>query len=313
MHTNAKRMVACFGLLLTGGLLVFHPTPAGSVGATFAPGDVFVSVTVFAPNGGIIPGNVATGQVQWRFPDGTLNRVLTSQVPGTAEGMGFDPGGNLYLTHWCVDPTCTAGNTVEKFTTLGVSQGAVGSGYNCNPHAVVFDGGGTAYVGQADCTGAILKFEPGKASIAFAVASENRGSFWVDLAADGCTVFYTSWGPDVKRFDACTGVQLPNFNVAPLPGGEAQDLRVLPDGGVLVASGQVVARLDASGALVQTYSVTGEPVLWGGLDLVGDGTFWAGNFYSSNVYRFDLTTGAVRASFNTGTPPQTVVGVRVLK
>ncbi len=78
-------------------------------------------------------------------------------------------------------------------------------------------------------------------------------------------------------------MQLPNFNVAPLPGGEAQDLRVLPDGGVLVASGQVIARLNASGALIQTYGVAGEPSLWGGLDLVGDRTFWASNYSSSNV------------------------------
>lgn len=313
MHTHARRMVAGIGLLLAGSLFVFPTTPAESMGATFAPGDLFVSVTVLAPLD--IVGNVAAGQVQWRSSDGTLNRVLNSEVPGTAEGMGFDAARNLYLTHWCVDQTCVLGNTVERFDSSGVSQGAVGSGYDCNPHAIVFDAAGNAYVGQADCTGAILKFEPGNGTpVAFAVAPENRGSFWIDLAADGCTVMYTSWGPNVKRFNVCTGVQRPNFNVAPLPGGEGQDLRVLPDGGVLVSSGQVIARLNASGALVQTYGVTtGEPTLWGGLELVGDGTFWAGNFYSSNVYRFDLATGAVRASFNTGTPPQTVIGIRVLK
>ena len=310
---NTKSMIVGLSVLLTGALLVLAPRPVQSMSTTFAPGDIFVSITVYAPSVGVIPGSVTTGQVQWRFPDGTLNRIMISEVPGTAEGMGFDAGANLYLTHWCFDLTCTTGNTVEKFNTLGLSQGAFGSGYNCNPHAIVFDAAGSAYVGQADCSGAILKFEPGNAPIAFAVAPDNRGSFWIDLAADGCTIFYTSWGPNVKRFNTCTGVQLPNFNVAPLPGGEVQDLRILPDGGVLVSSGQVVARLDASGNLVQTYGVAGETSLWAGLDLVGDGTFWVGNYYTSNVYKFDLTTGAVRASFNTGTPPETVVGVRVLK
>jgi len=228
--------------------------------ATFAPGDVFVSLE--------------TGSVQWRSPDGTLHAELVGQVPGAAEGIRFDATGNLYVTHWCADEACTTGNTVEKFNTNGVSQGTFGSGYNCDPHALAFDTAGSLYVGQAHC--------------------------------------YTSWGPDVKRFDVCTDTQLADFNRAPLPGGETHGLRVLPDGGVLVTSGAVVSRLDSTGALVQTYRVsTGEPQYWAGVDLVGDGTFWAVNYLSSNVYKFDLTTGAVLASFTTGTPAQTVVDVGV--
>jgi len=73
-----------------------------------------------------------------------------------------------------------------------------------------------------------------------------------------------------------------------------------------------LSRKDSTGALVQTYRVsTGEPQYWAGVDLVGDGTFWAVNYLSSNVYKFDLTTGAVLASFTTGTPAQTVVDVGV--
>jgi len=206
-----------------------------------------------------------------------------------------------------------ATDTVEVFGPLGQPQGTFGSGYDCAPHAIVFDAAGTtAYVGQAGCTGAVLKFAPGQSPIAFTVAPDTQGSFWIDLAADACTIFYTSWGPNVKRFDGCAGVQLPDFNVAPMPGGATQDLRVLPDGGVLVSSGQVIARLSASGALVQTYEVA-EPGFWAGLDLVGDGTFWAANYETSNVYKFDLTTGTVLSSFNAGTAPHTVVGVRVKK
>jgi streptogramin lyase len=122
----------------------------------------------------------------------------------------------------------------------------------------VFASSGAAYVGQAGCSGAVLKFAPGQAPVQFAVAPESQGSFWIDLAPDGCTPFYTSWGPNVKRFNVRTGVQRPNFNRAPLPGAEGHDLRVLPDGGVLVSSGQVIARLNASGTLMRTYSVPGE-------------------------------------------------------
>jgi hypothetical protein len=147
----------------------------------------------------------------------------------------------------------------------------------------------------------------------FMVAEDHHGVFWMDLAPDACTMFYTSFGPNVKRFDMCAGVQLPDFNAAPLPGGMTQDVRVLGDGGVLVSSGQVIARLDSFGVLVKTYEVAGLGALWAGLDLVGDGTFWAGNYFSSDVYRFDLEQGMVVDGFNTGTPPNSVVGVRVMK
>ena len=260
--------------------------------ATFAAGDLFLSFE--------------KGIVQWRGPDGTLKAELAGTVPGNTEGIRFDAAGNLYATRWCVDAGCTTGNTVEKFNVHGVSEGSVGSGYNCNPGSITFDAAGNMYVGQADCSGQILKISAGRPSVAYQVAAERRGSLWVDLASDGCTIFYTSLGPNVKRFDVCTTTQLPDFNLAPMPGGETHALHVLPDGGVLVSTGQVISRLDAAGALVQTYSVSGESQYWTGVDLVGDGTFWAVNYYASNVYKFDLATGAVLASFNAGPPVQTV-------
>ena len=296
-----------FGVLAIAAMVAvvsLWPTTNGDAqgiidAATFAPGDVFVSFE--------------TGPVQWRNPDGTLRAVLVSRVPGTpSEGMAFDAAGNLYVSHWCFELSCSIGSTVEKFNTNGVSEGTVDSEFYCGPHALAFDAAGNMYVGQSNCDGAILKLSPGQPTTVYAVAIENGGSSWIDLASGGCTVRYTSWGPDVKQFDTCTNTQLADFNLAPLPGGVTQGLRVLPDGGVLVSSGEVVARLDAQGTLVQTYSVSpDEAQYWAGLDLVGDGTFWVVNYYSSNVYKFDLTTGAVLASFNTGTPAQTVVDVSV--
>jgi hypothetical protein len=277
---------------------------AGSSGdggnGAFAPGDVFVSLE--------------PGPVQWRRPNGMLVRTLVGAIPGLGEGMGFDAAGNLYVTRWRLDSNPDAtGNTTEVFNVSGQPSGAYGSAYDCDPHAIVFDPAGTGYVGQAGCTGSILKFVPGQPPVQLDVAPDNAGAFWIDLAADNCTIFYTSWGPNVKRYDGCARVQRSNFNKAPLPGGETHDLRVLPDGGVLVSSGAVIARLDAAGVLVQTYTVSGEYRPWTGLDLVGDGTFWAGNYESSNVYRFNLMSGAIVSVFNTGTPPHTVVDVAVRK
>src|SRR3989454_8080797 len=312
--SNMKRRTGRLRILLglaMGSIFLMHPGPAAKAAMqhlTFAPGDVLVSTE-------------ENGTVQWWNPDGTPNAVLVGVVPGSAEGMRFDAAGNLYVTHWCRDPLCATGNTIEKFNSMGASQGTFGGGYNCNPSALAFDAAGTAYVGQADCAGAVLKFSTGGQPLAaYFVAAERRASFKIDLAADGCTLFYTSWGPNVKRFNVCTQTQLPDFNLAPMPGGEAIGLRLLPDGGVLVSSGAVIARLDASGALVQTYSLPGGGYqYWFGLDLVGDGTFCAVSNYwqyvslsvnnytspvshTSSVHKFDLATRALRASFNTRTP-----------
>ena len=71
-----------------------------------------------------------------------------------------------------------------------------------------------------------------------------------------------------------------------------------------------VAR-DAAGNQTQSYWVPGEANYWGGLDLVGDGTFWASNAYTANIYHFDLQSGAILGSFNTGTGGNTAAGVGV--
>jgi outer membrane protein assembly factor BamB len=286
-------------VLLAAVLLAPLAGSAQILSLTFQPGDVIVSLE--------------PGPVQWWRPNGTLRGILLSTVGGFGEGMAFDRQGNLYVNRWRYEDLGLTGNTVEMFNAYGLSRGKVGSGYNCDPHTIAFDAAGTAYVGQAGCLKTVLKFAPGatQPSAEFAVAEDNQGVFWSDLAPDQCTLFYTSMGPNVKRFDVCAGRQLADFNQAPLPGGVTHDLRLLPDGGVLVASGEVIARLDGTGALVATYRGSDEGTLWAGLDLVGDGTFWAGNYYSSNVYRFNLATGAVVTSFNTGTQPNTVVGVRV--
>jgi hypothetical protein len=47
------------------------------------------------------------------------------------------------------------------------------------------------------------------------------------------------------------------------------------------------------------------------VDIVGDGTFWASNAFSANIYKFDLETGAILASFNAGTGNGTAAGVGV--
>src|SRR3989441_2056966 len=82
--------------------------------ATFAPGDVFVSLE--------------TGSVQWRSPDGTLHAELVGQVPGAAEGIRFDATGNLYVTHWCADEACTTAIPSRSSTPTECRRGRSAAG-----------------------------------------------------------------------------------------------------------------------------------------------------------------------------------------
>ena len=61
---------------------------------------------------------------------------------------------------------------------------------NCNPTSLARDSAaGNLFVGQADCSGDVLKFSPSGALLAnFRVAAENHGAEWIDLAPDNCTL-----------------------------------------------------------------------------------------------------------------------------
>jgi hypothetical protein len=203
--------------------------------------------------------------------------------------MAFDASGNLYVTVF------QAANVI-KFDRTGNLRGTFGSGYfsgeiSNDPESIVFDSGGNAYVGQADGTTQVRKFDSsGNFLAAFSPATEERGTDWIDLAADQKTLYYTSEGTHVKRFDLSTNQQLLDLNSVPLPGLNAYALRILNDGGVLVADTDRVVRLDNSGNIAKTYLASSiepsneGPVLFG-MSLDPDGTsFWTGDLFAGTVW-----------------------------
>ena len=86
----------------------------------------------------------------------------------------------------------------------------------------------------------------------FDVATQDRGSDWVDLAADQHTLFYTSEGTEVKRFDVGSNTQLPDFSSALPALGEA--LRLTGTGVLVATQSEAIVRLDGSGNVAQTYT-----------------------------------------------------------
>ena len=187
----------------------------------FTKGDVFVAT--------------ADSKVQWRLPDGTLNMVLDTGIALTnvdvTTGMAFDACNNLYVTTF-------NNRSISIFDNTGALLGTFGSGFTGLPESILFDAAGNAYVGQATSptlqNAPILKFGPSGVPLGgFQAAKEDRGTDWIELAADQCTMFYTSEGKLVRRFDVCNNQQLGDFNATPLPGKAAFALRLLPGGGLL--------------------------------------------------------------------------------
>jgi len=175
--------------------LAFAPTVSA---AGYSPGDILVALT--------------NGTVQVRAADGTLRTTLSGPVQGQAKGLALDAAGNLFVSYWWTSDL-TSGNTVVKFSPDGSFVGVFGSGYYCNPSGIVIDKNGNVFVGEADCSGDILKFDAaGNMLEIFDPSIEQRGARWLDLASDGCTMYYTSAGKFIGRYNVCTGTQLSTFN-----------------------------------------------------------------------------------------------------
>ncbi|HSB76200.1 MAG TPA: PKD domain-containing protein, partial [Terriglobales bacterium] len=267
-------------------------------GNTSAPVSHTVTVTA---NPTLFVG-ISGGKIAEFNKSGARLRTLDSRQGGSVTGMAFDSAGKLYATNFTAD-------TVSKFDSSGALLGTFGSGYNCKPESIVFDSSGDAFVGETGCSHALLRFDAyGNLSAGYSVATEQQGSDWIDIAPDGCTLFYTSQGASVLRFDSCRRQQLAPFSSS-LREGLA--LRLLPDGGALVANLDNIVRLDSAGRLIQTYVASGEKC-WASLALDNDASsFWAADYCTSDVVRFDITSGNSLFRFNTGTPANTVFGLAV--
>jgi hypothetical protein len=266
------------------------------VPAAYGKGDVFLGLS--------------NGTIEEHRPDGTLAQVLNTGTGGFITGMAFDSAGNLYATAF-------SAQTVVRFDPNGNLLGNFGSGYNGAPESIVFDAAGNVYVGTATGDHLIRKFSSTGAPLAtFAAQPENVGTDWIDLAADQHTIFYTSEGSHVKRFDTASNIQLPDFATLPAvgvsdTGPRAFQLRILGDGGVLVADNNAILRLDSTGRTVQTYGQAATAA-WFALNLDPDGvSFWSSDDATGQTVKFNIATGAVEAQFSPAGGSQEVSGLVV--
>jgi hypothetical protein len=269
--------------ILVAGLVTGLLAAAPALAAPFAVGDVFASVN--------------NGQVQV-YRAGALTQTLNTGLGGFTTGSTTDSAGNFYVTNFSV------GN-VTQFNSNGVFVQNIPAGGG-NPESIVFAANGTAYVGNAAQNVIHIL---GSASTVGPVTVGPRGTDWIDLASNQTTLFYTSEGKNIRRFDTVGG-QLANF-ADNLPGAAAFALRILANGDVLVADTDRVLRLNASGAIAQTYLPGTSGELFA-LNVDPSGTsFWTGNDATGILTQVDIATGAVLGTINTGVGAGNLFGVSV--
>ena len=184
----------------------------------------------------------------------------------------------------------------------------------------VFDRAGNVYIGvsgggsSSDADVAVQKFDRyGNRLDSFVVPTGVRGTDWIDLAGDQCTLYYTSEDTSVRRYNVCTHTVLPVFANG-LTGPYCYALRLRPNRELMVACQDAVHRLDVHGANLKTYTRAsiGETDVNGlfAMNLDPDGTsFWTAGAVSGNVYHVDIASGDVLGSFNSG--PGGVAGLAI--
>lgn len=225
-------------------------------------------------------------------------------------GMCFSPDGNILATRFGYSDMTyySAGGAIldDAFAR------PPGSGSYNLPESCVFDRSGNVYVGQAGASSsddeavAVMKFDRhGNALDRYAVPTGPRGTDWIELAGDQCTLYYTSEDTSVRRYNLCTRTPLPDFAIDLTP-PYCYALRLRPNGELMVACQDAVHRLSPQGLNMQTYTRQDIGELDAGglfaLNLDPDGTsFWTAGVHSGYVYRVDIESGSVLANFSTGT------------
>lgn len=244
---------------------------------------------------GDVVANTPDGPTALKLFDNNGNFKEAFGSPGlSGEGTGcaFDANHDLYATFFQMNET-------HKFSSVHPHadvQTIPNPGTN---ESIVFDAAGNFYIGMADpdVDEFVRKYDPaGNLLDSYTNLATDRGADWIDLATDQQTLFYNGEGRTVRRYDLASHTQLPDFAVIP-GGGNAFAVRILPpgdgSGGVLVADGVDIKRLDGAGTVVQTYDAPSVGT-WFALNLDPNGTsFWSADISGGEVFRFNIATGAI--------------------
>ncbi len=258
---------------------------------------------------------VAAGDGAYRVfaPDGGLKHTLRDNQGGYTTACGFGPElDRLYTTNY----THTSVVVFDAAGDRPVEQIIATNEVSPRGHSssIAFDAEGRFFVGHPDGNRLVHKYDgAGMLLETYDVAREKRGATGLDLAADQSTLYYTTSDRTVYRYDTALKQQMEVFVELP-DDGEAVALRLLPpgdgSGGLLLADGLEIKRLDGTGEVVRTYDAEGLDD-WFALNLDPNGTtFWAADSEVDRLVQFGIRTGEVVRQIEAGSG-ESIFGVCV--
>lgn len=276
-----KKVLLAAAAVLAAGLV--HSDASA---AQFSYGDIFASVS--------------NGQVYHYNSGGDLLETLDTGLGGITAGLAFDQEGNLYV----------ANHSKNSITRFSSAEGHTASNFSGNlgmkkPEGVIFDNSGNLWVGSG-CCGTIKKLDANGNTLLS--LTTGRRADWIQLSNDGTKLYYTEDVHNgIKTIDLATGQ-----HEAPLSSRYGfASFQILPDGGVIATHKGTVKRLDSLGRLVASYDVEGVDK-WFALDLDAENfSFWAGSYQNDTLYKFDIATGDVLQTIDTGLGGGHLYGVAV--
>jgi len=253
--------------------------------------------------------STATGQVSFvrRYTtDGVAVDGWATELPNAfgnvATGFCRAPSGYVLSTRFTssLGPVLMSGAGAVLDGNFG---GLIGNDESC-----AFDELGNVWVGEAmppSASVAPLHYlaADGRVLKTLQLPVGERGTDWIELDANQCTLYYTSEDSDVRRFDVCTEAVMPHFAVGLEP--RCYALRQLPNRDLMITCTNRIYRYDENGAFIREYTreSLGENDPGGlyAIQLDPDGqTFWTGGSLSGRVVRANLGDGSVVTSFDTG-------------
>ena len=154
---------------------------------------------------------VGNGTYQVYDNTGVFKEAISDGLDGFTTGCAFNPSlTRLYTTNFRRTKVVVHDDPNPYPVSQIIDTGLTSPGGSSE--SVVFDAAGSFYVGHADGDRRLHKYDAaGNLLMTFSPQSERRGTGWNDPAADQRTIFYTSEGGLIKRFDVGGNVQLPDF------------------------------------------------------------------------------------------------------
>lgn len=248
----------------------------------FTPGDFFIS---------------AGKDSIYRYTyGGSLLQQLHTLGPGGSYLQELDPcfdtSGNLYSLNYNGANEGQSPGDMSKFNNVGTLLAHPwGGSFTQQPSTCVIDASNNIYVGVAVAgTPQLRKYDTSGSIVrTYTTTYDNYGVGSMDLASDQCTLYYTSWGKTIKRYNVCTGTQLSTF-VSGIPTTACFALRIVPSSGnVLVQCATIMFQYSAAGSLIRSYSTPEQTV---GVVIDPDqNNFWTLGLNSGNVYKININTG----------------------